>query len=74
MPQNAMALAERTGAQRFGRSENRDRGNPHQGREVHCPGVVSKQQIASAQLIDQLRERRLPDPIHAFLAQFFCNF
>src|SRR5207247_7119314 len=42
MPKNAMALAERTGAQRFGRSENRHRGNPQQGREMHGPGIVSK--------------------------------
>jgi hypothetical protein len=43
MPKNAMALAQRTGSPRFGRPENRDRGNPQQCREMHCPGIVSKQ-------------------------------
>jgi len=74
MPKNAMAPAEWARAQRFGRSENRDRRHLQQGREMHCSGVVSKQQITDAQLIDQFRERRLSDPIHALLAQFFGNF
>ena len=37
------ALAKRAGAQWFGRPENRDRREPQQCREMHCPGIVSKQ-------------------------------
>src|SRR5207248_5243224 len=69
-----MAPAERAGAQRFGRSENRDCRYSQQGREMHCPGIVSKQQIAIVQLIDQFLERRLPDAIQTLLTQPSCNF
>ena len=36
---------------------------------MHCAGVVRQQQMALAQLIDQLLKRGLPDPIYTGAAE-----
>ena len=52
MPKNPMPLSQWRGALRFARTENRYRGNAKQVGQVHCPGIVSKEEVATAQFID----------------------
>ena len=52
MPKNPVPLTQWARSLRFGRTENRNRGNAKQIGQVHCPGIVSKQEIATAQFID----------------------
>jgi hypothetical protein len=74
VPKNPMPLSQWRGALRLGRTENRHRGNAKQVGQVHCPGIVSKQEIATAQFIDQLLECSLADSIHTFVTQRLSDF
>ena len=52
MPKNPVPLTQWARSLRFGRAENRNRRNAKKISQVHCPGIVSKQEVARAQFVD----------------------
>ena len=66
--QNNMAVAQRPGQERFGRPKNCDYRHAQERGEMHCAGVICKEQTALSQFVDKLIERRLADPVDAMIA------
>ena len=52
MPKNPVPLTQWARSLRFGRTENRNRRNAKQIGQMHCSGIVGKQEVALAQFID----------------------
>lgn len=68
MSQNDVAVAERSGQERFGRAKNCDHRHAEQRSEMHRAGVICKQQTALSQFVDKLIERGLADPVYTMIA------
>ncbi len=69
MPDDEVAISERSGQAIFGGTKDRDDRHAEQRGQVHRAGVVRQEQAAFAQLRDEIIERRLPDAVDALLAQ-----
>ncbi len=70
VPDDEMAITERAGEARLGRSENRDHRHTEERREVHRARVICQKKPALAKFGDQVIERGLADAIHAILSEF----
>lgn len=68
MSQDDVTVVERSGQTRLSGTENGDYRHAQQRCEMHCAGIVGKQQTAFPQFVDKLIKRCLADPIHAAIA------
>jgi hypothetical protein len=65
MANHVIGVSERAGELRFRRTKDSDDGNPKDRREMHRAGVVGEQQVAFAQLGDELIHPSFADTIDA---------
>ena len=69
MSQDDVAFPQRRGQTRLSRAKDGDDRHTKQGGQMHRASVVCQKQSASAQLIDQLFERRLADSVDTAIAE-----
>jgi hypothetical protein len=71
--QDNVTVAKRPGQTRLSGTKNGDYWYTEQCGEVHCAGIIGKQQTAPSQLADKFIKLCLSDPIHATIADSRCD-
>ena len=73
LAENCVILAEWPGPFWLSRAENRHRWDPKQGCQMHCPRVVGQQQVAIAQMVDELFDGGFAREIRRIAIDAICD-